>query len=70
VAIEDAKKGEKVVLLIEGDENIDRVKEQITQKLNPLWLPSVYLKVDAVPKLGSGKIDFKGAKALALEMLK
>jgi acyl-[acyl-carrier-protein]-phospholipid O-acyltransferase/long-chain-fatty-acid--[acyl-carrier-protein] ligase len=69
VAIEDAKKGEKVVLLIEGDENIDRVKEQITQKLNPLWLPSVYIKVDSIPKLGSGKIDFKGAKALALELL-
>jgi acyl-[acyl-carrier-protein]-phospholipid O-acyltransferase/long-chain-fatty-acid--[acyl-carrier-protein] ligase len=69
VAIEDAKKGEKVVLLIEGDEDIDRVKEQIAQKLNPLWLPSVYLKVDSIPKLGSGKIDFKGAKSLALEML-
>ncbi|MBD3839153.1 MAG: acyl-[ACP]--phospholipid O-acyltransferase [Epsilonproteobacteria bacterium] len=70
VAIEDAKKGEKILLLIEGDEDVDRVKEQIAQKLNPLWLPSVYLKVDSIPKLGSGKIDFKGAKALALEMVK
>jgi len=69
VAVEDSKKGEKVVLLIEGDIDIENLKFNISQKLNPLWLPANYLKVQSIPKLGSGKIDLKGAKTLAVELL-
>ncbi len=70
-AIPDMKKGEKVVLLLEGEKDLEVLKEEVkTLGLNPLFLPSAYYKVNAVPKLGTGKADFKGAKKLALEFSK
>jgi len=66
-ALPDAKKGEKLVLLLEGEMEIDALKEQIkTLEMNALFVPSEYYKVDELPKLGTGKADFKGAKKLAL----
>lgn len=69
-AIPDEKKGEKIVLLLEGEKAIDTLKEEIKALgLNPLFVPTNYFKVDEVPKLGTGKADFKGAKSLALELV-
>jgi len=69
-AIPDEKKGEKIVLLLEGEKEIETLKGEIKALgLNPLFVPSSYFKVDEVPKLGSGKADFKGAKRVALELL-
>ncbi len=68
-AIPDSKKGEKLVCLIEGKIEIDELKEKIKSlNLNPLFIPSIYHKVDEVPKLGSGKLDLKGLKKMALEI--
>ena len=69
-AIPDAKKGERIVLLLEGEKEIEVLKEEIKGLgMNPLYVPSSYFKVDEVPKLGTGKADFKGAKKLALELV-
>jgi acyl-[acyl-carrier-protein]-phospholipid O-acyltransferase/long-chain-fatty-acid--[acyl-carrier-protein] ligase len=69
VALSDIKKGEKLVLLLEGDIEIEDLKENIkTLEMNPLFVPSEYYKVDELPKLGTGKADFKGAKKLANEL--
>jgi len=69
VVLPDAKKGEKLVLLLEGDMEIDALKEKIKSlEMNPLFVPSEYFKVEELPKLGTGKADFKGAKKLALEL--
>jgi acyl-[acyl-carrier-protein]-phospholipid O-acyltransferase/long-chain-fatty-acid--[acyl-carrier-protein] ligase len=35
--------------------------------VNPLFVPSRFVAVGAIPKLGTGKKDLAGAKALALE---
>ena len=69
-AIPDDKKGERLVLLLEGKKDLDTLKSEIKNLgLNPLFVPSSYFKVDEVPKLGTGKADFKGAKSLALELV-
>ena len=69
-AIPDAKKGERVVLLLEGTEDLEALKARIKGlSINPLYIPSSYFKVDEVPKLGTGKADFKGAKKMALELV-
>jgi len=69
-AIPDAKKGERLVLLLEGAKDLDELKAEVKELgLNPLFIPSSYFKVDEVPKLGTGKADFKGAKKLALELV-
>ena len=68
-AIPDEKRGEKLVLLVEGVIELDELKAKIKELgLNPLFVPSLYYKLDTLPKLGSGKADFKGAKKIALEL--
>jgi len=68
-ALPDAKKGEKLVLLLEGEMELDTLKAQIKAiEMNPLFVPSEYYKVEELPKLGTGKADFKGAKKLAGEL--
>lgn len=68
-AVPDGKKGEKVVLLFSGDIDEGELKNKAKDSgLNPLMIPSAYLKVDAIPKLGTGKNDFKRAKELALSV--
>lgn len=68
-AIEDEKKGEKIVLLISNvnEEFVKNIEEKILATFdNKLMIPSVIKIVNEIPKLGTGKKDFKGAKELAL----
>jgi acyl-[acyl-carrier-protein]-phospholipid O-acyltransferase/long-chain-fatty-acid--[acyl-carrier-protein] ligase len=68
-AIPDVKKGERLVLLLEGEKDLEELKGEIkTLGMNPLFVPSDYFKVDEIPKLGTGKADFKGAKRLAMAL--
>lgn len=68
-AIPDPKKGEKIVLLVEGDININELKHSINKSdINHLFIPNTYYKVNEIPKLGSGKTDFKGLKNLAIQL--
>jgi acyl-[acyl-carrier-protein]-phospholipid O-acyltransferase / long-chain-fatty-acid--[acyl-carrier-protein] ligase len=70
VALPDSSKGEKIILLVAGESDIDKLKGEVLQSdINPLMIPKTYLAVDAIPKLGTGKADFAGAKKKALEML-
>jgi hypothetical protein len=34
--------------------------------MEPLWIPSEIKLVENIPLLGSGKVDFAGAKELAI----
>ena len=68
-AIEDEKKGEKIVLLISNvnEEFVKNIEEKILATFdNKLMIPSIIKIVNEIPKLGTGKKDFKGAKELAL----
>ena len=68
-AVPDSKKGEKIVALLEGEIDIDEFKAKIKElNLNPLFIPSLYFKVEDIPKLGSGKTDLKALKKLALKL--
>ncbi|MEA2049704.1 MAG: acyl-[ACP]--phospholipid O-acyltransferase [Campylobacterota bacterium] len=65
VNIPDEKKGERIILLI--DKEIENLKQKlIAFEINPLWLPSEIRVVEHIPILGTGKIDFKGAKTFVL----
>ena len=67
--VPDSKKGEKVVLLFNGDIEVDELKSLIKgSKLNPLMIPSEYFYLEEMPKLGSGKCDLKLAKKIANEL--
>jgi acyl-[acyl-carrier-protein]-phospholipid O-acyltransferase/long-chain-fatty-acid--[acyl-carrier-protein] ligase len=68
-ALPDVKKGEKLVLLLEGDMEVEELQGKVKELgLNPLFVPSEYYKIEELPKLGTGKADFKGAKKVAKEL--
>ncbi|MEH6824263.1 MAG: acyl-[ACP]--phospholipid O-acyltransferase [Motiliproteus sp.] len=60
------KKGESITLLHEGELEVADIKRaMLANGASALMVPSRWLAVDAVPKLGSGKTDFSAAKRLA-----
>jgi acyl-[acyl-carrier-protein]-phospholipid O-acyltransferase / long-chain-fatty-acid--[acyl-carrier-protein] ligase len=68
INLPDEKKGEKVVLMIVEEIQLEDIKKAMLEaKANPLMIPSEVKVVDEIPKLGSGKTDFKLAKKQLLE---
>ena len=66
-AIADSKKGEQVVLLYAGELSDTELQGLIAGSgLTALMQPSAVVRVEEIPKLGSGKTDFAAAKQLAL----
>lgn len=72
-AVPDEKKGEKLVVL---SVNLPATPEDICKKvaelslLPSLWIPSPsnFKTVDQIPVLGTGKLDLKSIKKMALEL--
>ena len=67
VGVPDQAKGEALVLLT----TIDIVQPELRAKLSALgvpnlWVPRMIRRVEAMPVLGSGKLDLKGCRDLAL----
>ncbi len=64
----DPAKGEALVLLTTVDINADELRGKLSAAgLANLWIPRIIKKVDAIPVLGSGKLDLKKIKELAKE---
>ncbi len=69
VNLSDEKKGEKIVLLYNSELSKEEINEMIKQSdIIPIARPSDIQYVETLPKLASGKSDFKGAKSLAQEL--
>ncbi|MHC9062509.1 AMP-binding protein, partial [Nitrospira sp. CMX1] len=69
----DEKKGERLAVLHTLDE---AVIPDILSKLSAMGLPNLFIpsrhhvvKVDALPVLGTGKLDLRGVKRIAAERL-
>ncbi len=69
VNLPDEKKGEKIVLLYNGELREEEIVATIkSSAMLPLMQPSMFLHVETLPKLASGKSDFNGAKKRAQEL--
>jgi acyl-[acyl-carrier-protein]-phospholipid O-acyltransferase/long-chain-fatty-acid--[acyl-carrier-protein] ligase len=71
-AVPDEKRGERLVVLYtnyDGDINALLTKAR-EQGLPGVWTPGAasFYKVDAFPVLGTGKLDLKALKELALKL--
>ena len=68
-SLPDEKKGERIVVITTlAPEKLVPVLEKFAQSdLPALWKPksNQFIKVDALPVLGTGKIDLRGVKTLA-----
>lgn len=67
--LSDEKKGEKIVMFFSGELEESEVSEKIkSSKITAIMQPSIIKKVDEIPVLGSGKVNFKGLKELAISL--
>lgn len=67
VNLPDTKKGETITLLIGNEMKAKDIKKTLLDvKMNPLMIPSKFINVEAIPKLGSGKTDFATSRKVAL----
>ena len=71
VGVPDERRGERLAVLYTGDDVTPaRMFEHLTQAgLPPLWIPKrdQFYLVEAIPLLGTGKVDLMKARALAAE---
>jgi acyl-[acyl-carrier-protein]-phospholipid O-acyltransferase/long-chain-fatty-acid--[acyl-carrier-protein] ligase len=72
-AVPDERKGERLLVLhTPTDKSPDAMVQHLSQAGLPnLWIPSTdsFFEVDAIPVLGTGKLDLQGVKRLATERL-
>ena len=69
VNLEDERNGEKIALLIHGDYSEKEVEDSISNSsISFFRRPYKYIKVDELPLLGTGKLDFKAAKNIVESM--
>lgn len=67
VGVPDATKGEALVLLTTQDVTAEQVRDKLQEAgLAALWIPKTIKRVEAIPVLGTGKVDLKGCKQAAL----
>ena len=68
VGVPDPIKGEQLVLVTTQDITIESLREVLQKAGMPsLWVPRLIHKVDKIPLLGSGKLDLKNCKAIAVD---
>ena len=72
-AVPDAKKGERLIVLhLNTEKDISEVRKALSDAGLPnLFIPSQdsFLEIDEIPMLGTGKLDLKGAKQMAADMV-
>jgi len=68
MGVPDPGKGEQLVLLTTSDAvTVESVKEKLNAAGVPnLWIPKIVSRVEKIPVLGTGKLDLKGCKELAV----
>jgi acyl-[acyl-carrier-protein]-phospholipid O-acyltransferase/long-chain-fatty-acid--[acyl-carrier-protein] ligase len=70
-AVADDRRGERLVVLYEGDIDVDSLWKRLRERDLPrLWLPKreCFHKVEKIPMLGSGKLDLKGIRDMAQKL--
>jgi acyl-[acyl-carrier-protein]-phospholipid O-acyltransferase/long-chain-fatty-acid--[acyl-carrier-protein] ligase len=69
-SVPDEKKGEKlIVLYTQLPEEPSAIVKKLIEGLPSIYVPGIdgFIQVDAIPILGTGKLDLRGLQKLALE---
>ena len=69
VEIPDAKKGARIVAVVTTRLDEKDTLKQMAETLPPIALPKIFLVWETLPKMGSGKIDFRTISEMAREQL-
>ena len=67
IGVPESAKGEALVLITVHDVTVAEIRAKLLEAGLPnLWVPKLICKVDQIPGLGTGKIDLKACRAIAL----
>ncbi len=69
VEVPDKKRGATVGVAVDVDVDQNELMSQLADKLPPLSLPRHIVRLDELPKMGSGKVDFRTTTQLVVEYL-
>lgn len=71
VAVPDARRGERIILMTTAPDLARAALQAHVRErgVTELMVPAEILRMDELPLLGSGKVDFTKARTIALEML-
>jgi len=69
VEIPDAIKGAKIIAVVTAQLDEKAVLKQMAEHLPKIALPKIFLVWETLPKMGSGKIDFRTISEMAREQL-
>ena len=69
VEIPDSIKGAKIVVVVTSILDEQAVVKQMAEQLPAIAIPKKFLVWDTLPKMGSGKIDFRTISEKAREQL-
>ncbi|SDP13199.1 acyl-[acyl-carrier-protein]-phospholipid O-acyltransferase / long-chain-fatty-acid--[acyl-carrier-protein] ligase [Desulforhopalus singaporensis] len=59
VEVPDTIKGSRIIAVVTGEVDEQAILEQMAGQLPPIALPKAFLVWESLPKMGSGKIDFR-----------
>lgn len=69
VEIPDAKKGARIVAVVTTPLDEKKVLKKMAEQLVPISLPKIFIVWETLPKMGSGKIDFRTISNMARDQL-
>lgn len=69
VEVPDFLKGAKIVATVTQKVDEKKILKQMAEKLSPIELPRQFLVIEDLPKMGSGKVDFRTVTETVKTML-
>jgi acyl-[acyl-carrier-protein]-phospholipid O-acyltransferase/long-chain-fatty-acid--[acyl-carrier-protein] ligase len=70
VEIPDARKGASLIIAVDHAVDEKTIREQLASKLPAIAVPRKFVVFDALPKMGSGKIDFRKTTEMVKEIIR
>lgn len=68
VELPDSLKGAKIVAVVTEPIDEKKVLKQLADDLPPIAMPKKVLVMEEIPKMGSGKVNFRGVTRMVAEM--
>jgi acyl-[acyl-carrier-protein]-phospholipid O-acyltransferase/long-chain-fatty-acid--[acyl-carrier-protein] ligase len=69
VEIPDARKGANLAVAVTGDIKQKEIIAALTAKLPPVSVPRKFIVLEELPKMGSGKVDFRTTTLMVQELI-
>jgi len=70
VEVPDSIKGAKIVVAITKEVNKRQILKKLSKKLSNIEMPKQFILIDELPKMGSGKVDFRTVSNIVREKLR